>query len=232
MSIFIIGGTGLVGGHFLQHVTESGHQIVSLSRRIPTQLKDSVPENVKTIINSDPKTWSEEIKTCEVQNGSTFFSGFGTTRAAAGSAEKFKEIDYGINIESFKAAKANGNFDTAILVSSLGANANSMFLYMKTKGELERDVKALGFKRTVILRPGILLGEREISKGWNNVIAEKIGSALRGSFLDSMIGTPIRGDEVAIAAKIIAESPIDDDKPFLTIDSKEIRDIAARGSML
>lgn len=230
MAIFIIGGTGLVGGHFLEQVTKASTEIMSLSRRIPTQFKDSVPSNVKIIINKDTKTWPEDIKTCEIPSGSTFFSAFGTTRAAAGSAEKFKEIDYGTNIESLKAAKANGNFDTAILVSSIGANANSRFLYMKSKGELEQAFQELGFKRTVILRPGVLLGNREASKGWNNSMAEKVGTLFRGTFLDSLIGVPITGEEVAIAAKIIAESPIGD-KSLMVLESKDLREIASKGSL-
>ena len=42
-----------------------------------------------------------------------------------------------------KAAKENGS-KVCVLVSSMGANASSPFLYMKTKGELEDDIIKLG----------------------------------------------------------------------------------------
>lgn len=48
-----------------------------------------------------------------------------------------------------------------ILVSSMGANATSWFAYPKMKGQLEDDVKALGFERTVILRPATLLHDNQ-----------------------------------------------------------------------
>ena len=51
-----------------------------------------------------------------------------------------------------------------MLVSSGGADANSRFGYPKMKGELEDAVKALDFEKTVILRPGLIVGAREDSR--------------------------------------------------------------------
>jgi uncharacterized protein YbjT (DUF2867 family) len=39
-----------------------------------------------------------------------------------------------------------------------------MMAYPKMKGELEESVKKLDFERTVILRPGLILGNREESR--------------------------------------------------------------------
>lgn len=47
-----------------------------------------------------------------------------------------------------------------VLVSSGGANATSFMAYPQMKGQLEEDVKAMGFDHCVILRPGLLIGER------------------------------------------------------------------------
>lgn len=47
-----------------------------------------------------------------------------------------------------------------MLVSAAGASSKSMFAYPKMKGELEDGVKALGFKHTIIVRPGFIAGER------------------------------------------------------------------------
>ena len=35
-----------------------------------------------------------------------------------------------------------------------------MYGYLKMKGEIEEHVKELGFERTIILRPGLLVGNR------------------------------------------------------------------------
>jgi uncharacterized protein YbjT (DUF2867 family) len=39
-----------------------------------------------------------------------------------------------------------------------------MAAYSKMKGELEEKVKGLGFKHTIVLRPGLLVGSREDSR--------------------------------------------------------------------
>jgi uncharacterized protein YbjT (DUF2867 family) len=51
-----------------------------------------------------------------------------------------------------------------VLISTQGANANSYFAYPKMKGELEEKVKTLGFETTIILRPGLLVGDRTESR--------------------------------------------------------------------
>ena len=51
-----------------------------------------------------------------------------------------------------------------VLISSNGANKTSAIPYSRMKGEIEEDVKALGFERTVILRPGLISGTRGESR--------------------------------------------------------------------
>ena len=45
-------------------------------------------------------------------------------------------------------------------VSAIGASADSSFFYARVKGELERDVREIGFRSLTILRPNIIEGER------------------------------------------------------------------------
>lgn len=92
-----------------------------------------------------------------------FFSGLGTTRAAAGGVEAQRKIDVDLNLDLAKAAKEAG-VETYVLVSSGGANSKSAMDYPQMKGELEDAVKALQFKHTVILRPGLIVGERTESR--------------------------------------------------------------------
>ena len=53
---------------------------------------------------------------------------------------------------------------TFALVSAIGASVNSSFFYSRTKGEVERDIKLVGFRSLTILRPGIIGGKREESR--------------------------------------------------------------------
>lgn len=47
-----------------------------------------------------------------------------------------------------------------VLISSGGSSSSSVFPYTKMKGQLEDAVKEIGFDHVVILRPGLLVGER------------------------------------------------------------------------
>lgn len=51
-----------------------------------------------------------------------------------------------------------------MLISSAGVSTTSMFPYGRMKAELEEAVKALEFPHTVILKPGLLVGERRDSR--------------------------------------------------------------------
>lgn len=51
-----------------------------------------------------------------------------------------------------------------VLISSQGANKTSSIPYSRMKGEIEEDIKALGFEHMVILRPGLIAGTREESR--------------------------------------------------------------------
>ncbi|VDL67637.1 unnamed protein product [Nippostrongylus brasiliensis] len=77
--------------------------------------------------------------------------------------EGFYKVDHDYVVNSAKVAKSQG-VKEFILVTSMGSNENSMFLYPKTKGETERDVAALGFEKFLIVRPGFLEGPREESR--------------------------------------------------------------------
>lgn len=50
------------------------------------------------------------------------------------------------------------------MISSGGASKDSSIPYSRMKGEIEEEVKALGFERTVILRPGLIGGQRDESR--------------------------------------------------------------------
>jgi len=83
----------------------------------------------------------------------------GTTRKAAGSDAAFRAVDLDLAFSFARAAKAAGARRFG-LVSSIGADSRSRFLYPRTKGEAETAVSGLGFESVVIVRPSLLVGER------------------------------------------------------------------------
>ena len=94
--------------------------------------------------------WKDLLK------GDVFFSALGTTIKKAGSQQAQWKIDYTYQYEVAKAARANG-VETMALVSSAWATADSKVFYTRMKGQLEDDVKKLGFRSLFIMRPPSLI---------------------------------------------------------------------------
>lgn len=84
----------------------------------------------------------------------------GTTIAAAGSQSAFRKVDYDAVMATAQAARAAGASRCGV-VTAMGANAHSRIFYNRVKGEVERDLQALGFATLVIARPSLLIGERQ-----------------------------------------------------------------------
>lgn len=101
------------------------------------------------------------------------FCAHGTTRAASGSDEAFIHMDKDMVVEMARAAKAAGVRHFS-LVSSAGADKDSMFLYLRTKGQLIEDIKAMGFERFSVFKPGLLITEERPEAR----IGEKIAVAI------------------------------------------------------
>jgi uncharacterized protein YbjT (DUF2867 family) len=189
----VVGATGLVGGHLLDRLLESPFYdcVVVLGRRlIPRQH----PRLVQHLVDFDkPDTYRELVK------GDDLYSCLGTTRARAGSKESFIKVDYTYAFEVAAIAAQQG-VQCLLLVSSVGADARSPFLYPRVKGELEAAVQKLGFRKVHIFRPSFLIGNRREFR-----IAEVIGGNLM-VWLDcltagKLLGAsrPVKADAVALA---------------------------------
>jgi uncharacterized protein YbjT (DUF2867 family) len=124
----------------------------------------------------------------------------GTTRAQAGSFAAQKEIDYDLNLALAKSAKAAGT-KTYVLVSTASANPSSMMGYLKMKGELEEAVKEVGFERTVIVRPGLLVGSRQDSR------PPEAGLRMLANFMGAVSGGMLK-DFWAQDAEVVARATV------------------------
>jgi uncharacterized protein YbjT (DUF2867 family) len=158
----VLGATGLVGSELLQQILADdwfAEVLVFVRRPIGishTKLKEEIIDFDK------PETWAEKVK------GDVLFSAFGTTIKKAGSKEVQWKIDYTYQYQMAQAAQRNG-VPAMVLVSSAGASVNSNIFYSRMKGELDRDIKALGFERFTILKPSILAGNRNEKRAGESV---------------------------------------------------------------
>ncbi len=150
--ILVAGATGMVGAVALGLLLRNDRvdRIVAPTRR-PLQ---SHPKLLNPIIDSayipqNADWWAADGAICAL----------GTTRAKSKSAAAFRAIDYDYALAIATQLRASGAGRFA-LVTSMGADARSWFLYTRTKGELEKAVDRLGFSSLTIVRPGFLGGER------------------------------------------------------------------------
>lgn len=148
----VLGSTGLIGKHLLSYLGEKDLSVIAISRR-PI---DDIPKNVSPmIIDFDEFLDQGHLPDCK-----HIYICLGTTIKKAGSQESFKKVDLDYCLGFAKKARESGA-TTISLVTSIGANADSKNFYLKTKGKLENEIKAMGFDSVNIFQPGLLLGNRD-----------------------------------------------------------------------
>ena len=188
----LFGATGLVGRHLLEFLLLHGayEKVLTFGRR-PIDITH--PKLVHNVVDFDNPSYFQELV-----KGDDLFLCLGTTRAKAGSKEAFYKVDFTYNYLAAKAAVDNG-VNQLLLVSSVGADPDSLFYYSQVEGELEEAVKALPFWAIHIFQPSVLLGERNENR-WGEEIAGKLGKVidgLTGGLLKKY--RPIEADVVAKA---------------------------------
>jgi len=174
LTAFVLGGTGAVGRDIIKalagmpqftRVTLIGRRQVPLPGPDEDARYDKFDEK---IIDFDKvEEYADAFKGYDAG-----FSSLGTTRAKSG-AEGFYKVDFHYVVNTAKLAKLGGCKHFS-LVSSAGSNKNAFFLYPKTKGEAEEAVKALGFERLTIYRPGLLLTDNREEVRIGEACARKI----------------------------------------------------------
>lgn len=188
----VFGATGLVGGHLVNFLLlHPVYEKVVVFVRRPMDVEHA--KLVQHVIDFDrPESYRELVK------GDDIFCCLGTTMAKAGSKAAFFKVDYTYAWQAAKMASEN-QVNQLLVVSSVGANANSLFYYSKVKGQLEDALQRLPFWSTHIFRPSLLLGERNENR-WGEQVAGRIGKVLdrfTGGLLTKY--RPIEADVVAKA---------------------------------
>ena len=151
--ILLAGASGLVGREVLRQVLADPRvdEIVAPARRPLTA--DAGLHNPLVdfdALPADAAWWKVEAVICTL----------GTTIRDAGSQAAFRKVDHDYPLAVARHALAHGA-TTFVLTSASGADAESRIFYSRTKGELERDLRALGYRSLCLVRPGLLGGERE-----------------------------------------------------------------------
>ena len=216
----IIGSTGLIGSQLLDLLLESQEydKVITFVKR------DSGIQHPKLkqhIIDFDkPETYKELVV------GDDFFCSIGTTIKKAGSQNAFRKVDFEYPKQFASLAQQN-KVKQFLIITSLGADANSSNFYLKTKGEIQDFLKNCAFESISILQPSLLLGNRTEFR-----LGEKMGVYFMKLFSFLFIGNlkkykAIQSEAVAKAMFIIAQKNY---KGFQIIESDSIQGIANKKS--
>ena len=219
----VFGGSGLVGRFVLQQlIAHPAYQrIISLGRRKLDIDGDGLEQHV---INFDQLPDYQYL-----MEGQDVYSCLGTTMAKAGSKAAFYKVDYTYAYQSAQlAAEAGAN--QLLLVSSVGADPDSLFFYSRVKGQLEAVIRELPFWASHSFDPSLLLGPRQEQR-----IGEQIAVRLTRGIAPFISGNvmgkykPVEAEDVAKAMVAVAQGL---QPGQMTYDSETIYEIANSGSGL
>ncbi|SDP45203.1 oxidoreductase [Afipia sp. GAS231] len=188
----VFGATGFIGSHLLRALLGNPdyERVIAVVRK-PLALSHA---KLTTLIGDlallpalKPQLVADEV-----------FIALGTTRKHTPDEAEYYKIDHDYPVLAAEIAKANGA-RSVFLVTAVGANAGSSLFYVRTKGEVERDVLALDFDHTHIFRPSMIMGQRDeerpgermIIAVWNVINPLLVGPVDRYRGLD--------GEEIARA---------------------------------
>ena len=171
----VIGSTGLIGKKLIFELAKKDSEVIAISRR----LISNFPENV-TILDINFNDFLENgiLPPCD-----HIYICLGTTIKKAGSQSEFKKVDFDYSVSFARKAREAGATEIS-LVSSVGANPYSKNFYLKTKGEVEEEIKKIDFQSINIFRPSLLIGNREDRR-----FLEKIGQNLSSLINPFLIGS-------------------------------------------
>lgn len=153
--VALVGATGLIGRRVIG-IASAGDEvrILGIARReVPLP-----PGARMEMFVAAPEKWGDVFDAVRPR---ALICALGTTWKKAGRDEAaFRAVDHDLVLATAEAARRAG-VPNMVLVSAAGADARSKNFYMRAKGETEQALTRIGFKRLDILRPGLLIGERE-----------------------------------------------------------------------
>lgn len=96
-----------------------------------------------------------------------YFCCVGTTIKKAGSQKAFHQVDFDIPTHIAQLAQEL-SIPNLVVISSIGADPGSSNFYLRTKGKMEKSVRALYTGNLKIVRPSLLMGKRSESRFWES----------------------------------------------------------------
>lgn len=208
MTLLLVGATGLVGREVLRLALADprvDHLVAPTRRPLARHPRLTNPPVDFDALPPDAPWWQADAVICTL----------GSTIRKAGSQEVFRRIDHDHPLAVARLARAHGARSFA-LTSSTGAHPAARNFYLRTKGELERDLDACGFPALTLVRPSLIGGRRDESRP-----AERLAMLLMTAF-GPLIPRRYRMVPAASIARSLLEAALSANPGRRVIESEEI----------
>lgn len=193
-SALLLGASGLIGKSCLEALLRDeiySKVIVFVRKPLPLQH----PKLQQQTVDFDNLEYHAHLMKTD-----DLFCCLGTTIKTAGSQDAFYKVDFTYPYQAATIASRNG-VRQFLIVTALGASAQSKVFYNRVKGNVENAISGLAFQSIHIFRPSLLLGNRSEFR-----FGEKIAM-----FLFRMLGFILIGrwkKYRAIKASVVAEAMV------------------------
>lgn len=212
----ILGATGLTGSYLLKILLNDPKydKVKVFSRSSLGFTHEKIEEHLINLLELEK--YKADFRADEV------YCCIGTTKSKTPDKETYKKIDYGIPVTAARLCKEN-NIDAFLVISALGADANSSIFYNKVKGQMQHDVLEAGIPKTYIFQPSLIAGNRDEERFF-----EKLGIKGMKIFNHLLVGSfkkyrSIHPETIAKAMHVCANAGY----PKILIESDEIKKIAS-----
>ena len=153
----LFGSSGFIGSYLLQYLLKStDYDLVTIVVRKSPGIQHPKLKILVGDYHTLP-TLKDQLIADDV------FIALGTTKKNTPNEVEYYQVDHDYPVLAAKMAQQNGA-KAVYVVTAVGANASSGMFYIKTKGEVERDIITLNFEHTYIFRPSMILGNRQESR--------------------------------------------------------------------
>lgn len=171
----VLGATGAIGQHLVTQLSQRDEveSVIVVTRRELDVAREFPHANASRLQLALLDFERLEAEVAELlPAGAMAFVTLGTTKKQAGSKAAFRRVDHGLVLAFARACKAAGVSRLAV-VTAHDANARSSIFYNRVKGEVERDIRALGLPCVFFARPSLLLGRPQdgrLAETWASAV--------------------------------------------------------------
>lgn len=173
--VVLAGATGLTGSHCLRLLRQDpGISQLLLPGR---HLQGEWQQDARLLPLAADLSSPQQLQQLDLRADVALCT-LGTTLRKAGSRSQFRVVDHDYVVNFARAVQAQGCRYLGV-ISAAGSHPRSPMFYSRVKGQMEQSLERLGFEGLWLLRPSLLLGQRQEARLLED-ISQRLAPAVGG----------------------------------------------------